>query len=51
VEEIDGFVVEQSQVESLKEGTKGLAVMRLLTPKPFTDTSLKKTMMFAWAPA
>jgi hypothetical protein len=26
-----------------------VAVMRLLTPKPLSDTSLKKTMMFAWA--
>ncbi|KAM0877110.1 hypothetical protein ACQ4PT_035719 [Festuca glaucescens] len=49
-EDIDGFVVAKSEVESLKEGTKWLAVVRLLTSKPFSATSLKKTMQFAWAP-
>jgi hypothetical protein len=28
-----------------------MAVMRLLTSKPFSTQSLKKTMSFAWAPA
>jgi hypothetical protein len=32
---IDGFVMEKSEVESLKEGSKWLAAMRLLSPKPF----------------
>jgi hypothetical protein len=50
-EDIDGFVVARSEVETLKEGTKWLAVARLLTSKPFSVTSLKKTMQFAWAPA
>jgi hypothetical protein len=38
-------------VESLKEEAKWMAVMKLLTTKPFSDVSLKKTMRFAWAPA
>jgi hypothetical protein len=35
-EDIDGFVVARSEVETLKEGTKWLAVARLLTSKPFS---------------
>jgi hypothetical protein len=50
-EDIDGLVVAKSEVESLKEEVKWMAVMRLLTSKPFSSVSLKKTMHFAWAPA
>jgi hypothetical protein len=49
--DIDGFVLGKSEVEYLKEGTKWLAAMRLLDPKPFNVVSLKKMMMFAWAPS
>jgi hypothetical protein len=41
---------QKSEVESLKEEVKWMAVMRLLTSKPFSSVSLKKTMHFAWAP-
>nr|XP_051202175.1 uncharacterized protein LOC127315756 [Lolium perenne] len=50
-EDIEGFFVAKSEVESLKEETKWMAVMRLLTPKTFSAISLKRTMKFAWAPA
>ncbi|KAM0890519.1 hypothetical protein ACQ4PT_027005 [Festuca glaucescens] len=50
-EDIEGFFVPKSEVESLKEGTKWMAVMKLLSPKPFSATSMKKTLRFAWAPA
>jgi hypothetical protein len=50
-EDIGGVFVPKSEVEALKEETKWMAVMRLLTTKPFSATSLKKTMRFTWAPA
>jgi hypothetical protein len=39
------------EVESLKEEANWMAVMKLMTTKPFSAVSLKKTMRFAWAPA
>jgi hypothetical protein len=50
-EEIEGLFVAKSEVENLKEEAKWMAVMRLLTTKPFSAISLRKTMRFAWAPA
>ncbi|KAK1683603.1 hypothetical protein QYE76_044451 [Lolium multiflorum] len=50
-EEIEGLFVAKSEVEALKEETKWMAVMRVLTSKPFSATSMKKTLKFAWAPA
>ncbi|KAM0873893.1 hypothetical protein ACQ4PT_037777 [Festuca glaucescens] len=49
--DIGGIFVAKADVESLKEGSKWMAVMRLLSSKPFSATSLEKTMKFAWAPA
>jgi hypothetical protein len=43
--------VAKEQIDELKEDTKWMAVMRLLTTRPFGVASLKKTMSFAWAPA
>ncbi|KAK1698726.1 hypothetical protein QYE76_015423 [Lolium multiflorum] len=50
-EDIGGIFVAKADVESLKEGSKWMAVMRLLSTKPFSAMSLEKTMRFAWAPA
>ncbi|KAM0864824.1 hypothetical protein ACQ4PT_043653 [Festuca glaucescens] len=50
-EDIAGLFVAKEEVEILKEEVKWVAVIRLLTTKPFSGTSLKKTMKFAWAPA
>jgi hypothetical protein len=50
-EDIEGVFVAKKDVENLKEETKWMAVMRLQTTKPFSATSLKKTLRFAWAPA
>jgi hypothetical protein len=50
-EDIGGVVVQKEAMESLKEGTKWMAVMRVLTSRPFSAISMKKTMHFAWAPA
>jgi hypothetical protein len=50
-EDIAGIFVAKSEVDALKESTKWMAVMKLLSPRPFSATSLKKTMRFAWAPA
>jgi hypothetical protein len=50
-EDIEGFFVAKGEVESLKEEVKWMAVMRLLTTKPFSAISLKKTMRFMWTPA
>jgi hypothetical protein len=50
-EEIGGLFVAKEQVEELRESTKWMAVMKVLSSKPFIATSLKKTMLFAWAPA
>jgi hypothetical protein len=50
-EDIDGLFVTKDEVESLKEEAKWMVVMKLLTTKPFSVVSLKKTMRFAWAPA
>jgi hypothetical protein len=50
-EDIDGLFVAKDEVESLKEEAKWMAVMKLMTTKPFSAVSLKKTMRFAWAPA
>jgi hypothetical protein len=49
--DIGGISVAKEEVEALKEGTKWMAVMRLLSSKAFSAASLKKTMEFAWAPA
>ncbi|KAK1618262.1 hypothetical protein QYE76_023779 [Lolium multiflorum] len=49
--DIGGISVAKEEVEALKEGTKWMAVMRLLSSKNFSAASLKKTMEFAWAPA
>ncbi|KAM0824219.1 hypothetical protein ACQ4PT_070349 [Festuca glaucescens] len=50
-DDIDGLFVAKAEVEALKESARWMAVMRLLTPSPFSATSLKKMMKFAWAPA
>jgi hypothetical protein len=50
-EDIGGVSVSKEEVDLLKGETKWMAVMRLLSPKPFSAASLKKTMRFAWAPA
>jgi hypothetical protein len=50
-EDIGGVFVPKEEVDSLKEGTKWKAVMRVLTTRPFSAISMKKTMHFAWAPA
>ncbi|KAM0892438.1 hypothetical protein ACQ4PT_025747 [Festuca glaucescens] len=49
--DIAGISVAKEKVDALKEGTKWVAVMRLLLTKSFSVASLKKTMEFAWAPA
>ncbi|KAK1619778.1 hypothetical protein QYE76_025295 [Lolium multiflorum] len=49
--DIGGISVAKEEVEALKEGTKWMAVMRLLSSKTFSAASMKKTMEFAWAPA
>jgi hypothetical protein len=51
VADIDGVFVAKSEVDSLKEGTQWMEVMRVLTSKPFSAAALKMTMQFAWAPA
>jgi hypothetical protein len=50
-EDIGGVFVAKAEVESLKEDSKWLAVMKLMSSKPVSATSLKKTLKFAWAPA
>jgi hypothetical protein len=50
-EEIGGVFVKKEEVEMLKGETKWMAVMKVLSSKPFSVASLKKTMRFAWAPA
>jgi hypothetical protein len=50
-EDIDGMFVAKNEVELLKEGSKWMAVMRILTTQPFSATYPKKTMRFVWAPA
>ncbi|KAM0869057.1 hypothetical protein ACQ4PT_040922 [Festuca glaucescens] len=50
-EDIEGMFVAKKDVEALKEEVKWMAVMRLLSSKPFSAMSLKKTMNFAWAPS
>jgi hypothetical protein len=50
-EDIGGVYVPKEELESLKETTKWMAVMRLLTLKPFSAESMKKMLRFAWAPA
>ena len=50
-EDLGGVFVAKDEVETLKEDTKWMAVMWLLTSRPFSSMSLKKTMMYAWAPA
>jgi hypothetical protein len=47
-EDIGGVFVPKEEVETLREEKKWMAVMRLLSPKPFSAASLKKTMRFAW---
>jgi hypothetical protein len=49
-EDIGGFFVAKEQIDELKEETKWMAVMRLLTTKSFSRSSLNKTMSFASAP-
>ena len=49
--DIKGISVAKEEVASLKAGSRWMAVMRLLSSKPFSATSLKKKMWFAWAPA
>jgi hypothetical protein len=48
-EDIDGLFVAKDEVESLKEEAKWMAVIKLMTTKPFSVVSLKKMMRFAWA--
>jgi hypothetical protein len=48
-EDIGGVFVPKEETETLKEDTKWMAVLRVLTPKPFSAESLKKTVHFAWA--
>jgi hypothetical protein len=50
-EGIGGVYVPKDELESLKETTKWMAVMRLLTSKPFSAESMRKTLRFAWAQA
>jgi hypothetical protein len=50
-EDIEGLFVAKSEVESLKEEKKWMAVIRVLTAKPFSAASLKQTLRFAWTPA
>ncbi|KAM0887405.1 hypothetical protein ACQ4PT_029062 [Festuca glaucescens] len=50
-EDIDGLFVAKTEVENLKEEKKWMTVMCLLTSKPFSAVSQKKTLRFAWAPA
>jgi hypothetical protein len=50
-EDIEGLFVAKSEVEILKEEKKWMAVIRVLTSKPFSAASLKQTLRFAWAPA
>jgi hypothetical protein len=50
-EDIEGLFVAKKEVDALKEEVKWRAVMRLLSSKPFSAVSLKKTMNFAWAPS
>jgi hypothetical protein len=49
-EDIKDLFIAKAEVGTLKEEVKWMAVMRLLTTKPFSRMSLKKTMRFAWAP-
>ncbi|KAK1692881.1 hypothetical protein QYE76_009578 [Lolium multiflorum] len=42
--------VAKEQIDELKEEMMWMALMRLLTTKPFNVASLKKTMSSAWAP-
>jgi hypothetical protein len=44
------YLCGQKEVEMLKEWTRWMAVMTLLSSKPFSDASFKKTIIFSWAP-
>jgi hypothetical protein len=49
-EDIEGVLVPKSEVEALKEGTKWMCSDAwLLSSKPFSATSMKKALRFAWA--
>jgi hypothetical protein len=50
-DEIKGLFVAKDEVETLREGAKWMAVIRLLSSRPYSAASLKKTLRFAWAPA
>jgi hypothetical protein len=43
-EDIEGLFVAKEEVENLKEEAKWMAVMKVLTTKPFSAISLKKTL-------
>jgi Mg2+/Co2+ transporter CorB len=43
-DEIGGLFVARNEVEALKESTKWMAVMRVLTSKAFSATSLKRRL-------
>jgi hypothetical protein len=46
-EDIGGVYVPKEELESLKETTKWMTDMHLLTLKPFSAESMKKTLHFA----
>ncbi|KAM0874799.1 hypothetical protein ACQ4PT_037197 [Festuca glaucescens] len=50
-EDMGGISVAKEEIDALKEDTKWMAVMHLLSSKTLSAASLKKTMQFAWAPA
>jgi hypothetical protein len=50
-DDLGGVFVPKADVEALKEDSKWMAVLRVLTTKTFSASSLKQTLHFAWAPA
>ncbi|KAK1627641.1 hypothetical protein QYE76_001956 [Lolium multiflorum] len=50
-DDLGGIFVPKAEVEALKEDSKWMAVLKVLTTKTFSASSLKQTLRFAWAPA
>jgi hypothetical protein len=50
-DDLEGLFVPKEEVKSLREDSKWMAVVKLLSSKPFSAVALEKTMRFAWAPA
>ncbi|KAK1611919.1 hypothetical protein QYE76_035592 [Lolium multiflorum] len=50
-DDLGGIFVPKAEVEALKEDSKWMAVLKVLTTKTFSAASLKQTLCFAWAPA